>query len=336
MGSNLTKISLNKAQTNYQKLRQLFYDRVFTDGGTHEGDDELVKTLNEINTQGVSLMLTPTAKKAGGTLYPILPNTALGDFTYTQNTGNGTIINEQGNIETVPNNTPRITWINGVPEILVEPARTNICTFSEPTQAIETETTSNITFQSYNWDFGLTDSVFFDTNTVNRFVFYKTSPITTGNTYTLFAFVKMTDGSEPQTTLDASPDLWLRVGGNGQGDGNVKKYQFPNTNIWVIAKTAQAGSTPTSTGVLKLSSYSPKTFNCIGFQIYEGNVPVTSSYIKTTGTTEIRNDDIYSVTPPVGTTEIKEYLSNGTINTITTIPATYTPAVGKYKKIVMS
>jgi hypothetical protein len=61
-----------------------------------------------------------------------------------------------------------------------------------------------------------------------------------------------------------------------------------------------------------------------------------TSPIITNGSTETRNDDIYSVTPPSGTSEIKEYLANGTINTITTIPATYTPAVGKYKKIVMS
>lgn len=116
-----SKIKLTESLKKTIALEQ----RALADGGT------LVNRNNTVNSipytllkQDPSLVLTPSAYKAGGTIYSVVPNVALGDFTYTQNTANGTIINENGNIEVLPANTPRITWINGKPEILVESTAT--------------------------------------------------------------------------------------------------------------------------------------------------------------------------------------------------------------------
>jgi hypothetical protein len=70
------------------------------------------------------------------TLFSVVPNTSTGDFAYTGAT-NGTRVNKDGLIETIPANVPRLNYnfINGVvqpdPHLLLEPTRTNRITDTE-------------------------------------------------------------------------------------------------------------------------------------------------------------------------------------------------------------
>ena len=70
------------------------------------------------------------------TLFSVVPNTSTGDFVYTGST-NGTRVNKDGLIETIPANVPRLNYnfINGVvqpdPHLLLEPQRINIYTYSQ-------------------------------------------------------------------------------------------------------------------------------------------------------------------------------------------------------------
>jgi hypothetical protein len=70
------------------------------------------------------------------TLFSVVPNTSAGDFAYTGAT-NGTRVNKDGLIETIPANVPRLNYnfINGVvqpdPHLLLEPQRINIYTYSQ-------------------------------------------------------------------------------------------------------------------------------------------------------------------------------------------------------------
>ena len=70
------------------------------------------------------------------TLFSVVPNTSTGDFAYTGST-NGTRVNKDGLIETIPANVPRLNYnfINGVvqpdPHLLLEPQRINIYTYSQ-------------------------------------------------------------------------------------------------------------------------------------------------------------------------------------------------------------
>jgi hypothetical protein len=124
-----TKILLDKTQTYYQKLRNLFYGRVFTAGHSREADEELVETLINTNTQYVGLMITPTAY-GPSTQYAILPTDGTGDGTVVRNSI-GTRINEIGLIETIAANVPRINWSDGKPSILLESEATCLTLNSE-------------------------------------------------------------------------------------------------------------------------------------------------------------------------------------------------------------
>ena len=82
-----------------------------------------------------SLVLIPTAYRAGK-VYSVLPADGVGDFNFSRAT-TATRINKDGLIETVGSNVPRLNYpmidgvVSGCPSLLLEPARTNLVTYSE-------------------------------------------------------------------------------------------------------------------------------------------------------------------------------------------------------------
>jgi hypothetical protein len=76
-----------------------------------------------------SIVITPSAFKAGS-LLSIIPNNTSWDMTVTR-ASTKTRINALGNIESVANNVPALTYINGCPSVSVEAQDTNINTWSE-------------------------------------------------------------------------------------------------------------------------------------------------------------------------------------------------------------
>ena len=76
------------------------------------------------------LALIPSGVKAGK-LYSVLPTNGDGDFTTTRNTV-ATRVNENGLIEEVASNVPRLDYSDGTcPSLLLEPTATNLITYSE-------------------------------------------------------------------------------------------------------------------------------------------------------------------------------------------------------------
>jgi len=76
------------------------------------------------------LALIPTGYKAGK-LYSVLPESGVGDFTVVRAT-EATRVNEEGLIETMGANVPRLDYSGGgCPVLLTEPQRTNLITYSE-------------------------------------------------------------------------------------------------------------------------------------------------------------------------------------------------------------
>jgi hypothetical protein len=76
------------------------------------------------------LALIPSGVKAGK-LYSVLPTNGDGDFTTTRNTV-ATRVNENGLIEEVASNVPRLDYSDGgCPSLLLEPESTNLITYSE-------------------------------------------------------------------------------------------------------------------------------------------------------------------------------------------------------------
>ena len=77
-----------------------------------------------------TLALIPTGYKAGK-LYSVLPESGVGDFTVVRAT-EATRVNEEGLIETMGANVPRLDYSGGgCPVLLTEPQRTNLITYSE-------------------------------------------------------------------------------------------------------------------------------------------------------------------------------------------------------------
>ena len=81
------------------------------------------------------LALIPSAYKAGK-VYSVLPADGVGDFDFSRPT-TATTVNEDGLIETVGSNIPRLNYpmidgvVSGCPSLLLEPQRTNLVTYSE-------------------------------------------------------------------------------------------------------------------------------------------------------------------------------------------------------------
>ena len=75
------------------------------------------------------LAMIPTAYKAGK-LYSVLPESGVGDFTFAR-ASEATRVNEDGLIETMGNNIPRLDYTDGgCPNFLLEPQRTNLLPYS--------------------------------------------------------------------------------------------------------------------------------------------------------------------------------------------------------------
>ena len=76
------------------------------------------------------LALIPSGYKAEK-LYSILPNDGSGDFTFDRANGFSTRVREDGLIEEVSNDTPRLDWLNSdCPVLLLENESTNRLTYS--------------------------------------------------------------------------------------------------------------------------------------------------------------------------------------------------------------
>ena len=76
------------------------------------------------------LAMIPTAYKPTK-LYSVLPQSGVGDFTFARASA-ATRVNEDGLIETMGNNVPRLDYTDGgCPNFLLEPQRTNLVDYSE-------------------------------------------------------------------------------------------------------------------------------------------------------------------------------------------------------------
>jgi len=83
-----------------------------------------------------SLILPVAPEKKAGKIYSLKPTDGSGDFDFTR-ASTATRVNESGLIESVASGVPRLNYplidgvVNGCPSLLLEPARTNLITYSE-------------------------------------------------------------------------------------------------------------------------------------------------------------------------------------------------------------
>ena len=246
------------------------------------------------------LALIPSGVKAGK-LYSVLPTNGDGDFTTTRNTV-ATRVNENGLIEEVASNVPRLDYSDGgCPSLLLEPSSTNLVTYSED-------------FSNVAWTKALTGVA--------------SAPVVTAN-----------QGISPDGTLNADRIVFDLNGGASSGDGSIIQqvitltginvntrsvYLKSNTNLSydIILGTNTANSSAekitvttewqrfevTQTPTTTATNFYLGLRNAFGFSglsdsadvlVYGASLEENSyatSYIKTVGTTQTRVADTASKT----------------------------------------
>ena len=170
------------------------------------------------------LALIPAAQ--GSKLFSVLPSSGVGDFDFSRS-GEATRINSQGLIETVDDGVSRLNYpmidgkVVGCPHHILEPARTNLVTYSEDfshtswTKSDLTVNSNQITSPSGNLTADLLIEGVSNSEHNIRFNAYASS-----NTYTYSVFVKKYNGSSDR-------NVSFKIGGtNGIGTFNL------DTGIW--------------------------------------------------------------------------------------------------------
>jgi hypothetical protein len=146
-----------------------------------------------------SLALIPSGYKASK-VYSVLPTDGTGDFDFTRS-GNATRVNSEGLIELVSTNVPRLNYplidgvVNGCPHHILEPARTNLITYSEAfDNAYWTKTSATITSNNaVSPDGTLNADLFNINNPIGEDIVSKTFSFTNGVKTNISIFIKDND-----------------------------------------------------------------------------------------------------------------------------------------------
>jgi hypothetical protein len=220
------------------------------------------------------LALIPSGVKAGK-LYSVLPTNGDGDFTTTRNTV-ATRVNENGLIEEVASNVPRLDYSDGgCPSLLLEPFARNYIINS---QALSLTPTKNGTFVdnfaiSPDGTLNATKLTATDTDPF----FYQSVSFATAS-YTASIYVKGIGSS-------IGKDFRIVIGSNS----TTPKLTIPSEwTRFEYTATMSSGSTNVGLEIADPAVIGDEVL-VWGFQLEENSY--STSYIKTIGTTQSRSAD---------------------------------------------
>ncbi len=238
-----------------------------------------------------------------------------------------TRVNENGLIESVAANVPRIDYTNGgCGELLVEPQRTNLQTYSEDfTNGTYVKTGALITANNTVAPNGETtaDKITINNGTSEHIFFENTISLTAG-TYATSVFLKEGNGAQYiQVRVNgSSSDNWAGVifditsgtfsDPQSNGSYTLNAYNSETlTNGWYRVSIVTTNSSDTYRGIrVSFSNSATPTYAGFGSIIFTGNNTdnffawgaqleqgsYATSYIPTTASTVTRNQDVISLT----------------------------------------
>ena len=237
-----------------------------------------------------SIALIPSGYKASK-LYSVLPTDGAGDFTISR-ASIATRVNENGLIEEVASNVPRLDYSDGgCPSLLLEPIATNLVTYSEdfsnaywakskqgvglvPIVTSNDAISPNGTLNAYRVDF---DRVGETSN--DRSILSATPIATVGNTYTGAVWIKAATASDIGKTIG-----FRHV-------ANSSYLEITLTNDWVrIERTETASGNFWDLATLgSIVGSVSVSVHIYGASLEENSY--ATSYIKTVGTAQTRVAD---------------------------------------------
>ena len=184
-----------------------------------------------------TLALIPASQ--GSKLFSVLPSSGVGDFDFTRY-GSATRINSLGLIEDGTSNQSRLNYplidgkVVGCPHHILEPARTNLVTYSEdfsnPNWIKQDVTISSNSAISPDGSLNaslLTEGVTVSNHKINS----PSAPVTTGLTYTFSVFVKnngadlfsITAGAFGSLAINSTFNLVTQTSASLLGSSTIKK-----------------------------------------------------------------------------------------------------------------
>ena len=251
------------------------------------------------------LALIPTGYKAGK-LYSVLPESGVGDFTVVRAT-EATRVNEEGLIETMGANVPRLDYSGGgCPVLLTEPQSTNLIAYSEDFSQWSQTRVINTDNEITSPDGSLNASLITEDSTLDSKYTFLT-PTVTINEHTLSFFGKY-KGRYLQVLFGTND-----VSGNPYINFDLQNGIFDNNGVtnpsieffgngWYKCSLTVTSAVTTGFGVLfstipsltssRLTSYQGDGTSGVyiwGAQLEQASYP--TSYIKTEGFAVTRNGD---------------------------------------------
>ena len=223
-----------------------------------------------------SIAMIPSGVKASK-LYSVLPTDGAGDFTTTR-ASVATRVNENGLIEEVASNVPRLDYSDGgCPSLLLEPTATNLVTYSEDFSDASWAK-GNVTLTSNSAispDGTLNADLLTFTASSGNYI-EKGGTITIGQTYTVSCYVKSAVSSSQTFKI--------------YGNANKLSATLTATTEWQrFTHTFTSDISNLSSGFV---SSDLSQLHIYGFQLEQNSY--STSYVKTVGTTQTRVADTAS------------------------------------------
>lgn len=255
--------------------------------------------------------MKPAAMKEGK-LYSQQPHSGAGDFTFSRANGVQTRINEHGLIETVADNTPRLSYdldadgnVSECPTLLLEPTSTNLLpesqNFSTNWAAVGSTIENNISSP----DGGTNAYALIENTATGGKLIHDTVSVSAGQV-TFSIFMKKGDKSYTSILLSGTVTTSMLNVNLENGTVSTVTGSFDSTNIeaypsgWYRVSatlTATAGSVNANLYLMNGASYSNRNYTGNGtdktyiFGAQFEQASYATSYIPTEGSTEVRNVD---------------------------------------------